>query len=139
LVISCVLSRTWSATFRYDVAYLRSGGLGRADWIGCAASLHSRARSRAAGCRLAKFRSWARSPFYHVRHRRGGDLLRLIARHVSLTRDQVRGDSGDFRQTKQPYNQALQRTIPVLNEKGTELSTILGSRPAIPLPAYEFN
>jgi oligopeptide/dipeptide ABC transporter ATP-binding protein len=31
----------------------------------------------------------------------------------------------------QPYNQALQRTIPVLNEKGTELSTILGSRPDV--------
>ena len=34
-----------------------------------------------------------------------------------------------FYQPKHPYNQALQRAIPALNEKGTELSTIPGSPP----------
>ena len=34
-----------------------------------------------------------------------------------------------FYQPKHPYNQALQRAIPALNERGTELSTIPGSPP----------
>ena len=37
---------TRSATLRDNVAYLCSGGVGRADRIDCAASLHSRSRSR---------------------------------------------------------------------------------------------
>jgi oligopeptide transport system ATP-binding protein len=36
-----------------------------------------------------------------------------------------------FYQPKHPYTQALQRAIPALNEKGTELSTIPGSPPDV--------
>jgi oligopeptide transport system ATP-binding protein len=36
-----------------------------------------------------------------------------------------------FYQPKHPYSQALQRAIPALNEKGTELSTIPGSPPDV--------
>ncbi len=36
-----------------------------------------------------------------------------------------------FYQPKHPYNQALQRAIPALNEKGAELSTIPGSPPDV--------
>ena len=39
-----------------------------------------------------------------------------------------------FYQPKHPYNQALQRAIPALNEKGAELSTIPGSPPDISKP-----
>jgi oligopeptide transport system ATP-binding protein len=37
-----------------------------------------------------------------------------------------------FYQPKHPYNQALQRAIPALNEKGAELSTIPGAPPDVP-------
>jgi oligopeptide transport system ATP-binding protein len=36
-----------------------------------------------------------------------------------------------FYQPKHPYNQALQRAIPALNEKGAELSTIPGAPPDV--------
>src|SRR5438552_14410616 len=49
MVVSSALSGGRSAKFREDVAYLGFGGIGRADRIDWAASLHSRPRSRAAG------------------------------------------------------------------------------------------
>ncbi len=39
-----------------------------------------------------------------------------------------------FYQPKHPYNQALQRAIPALNERGTELSTIPGTPPDVSKP-----
>ena len=39
-----------------------------------------------------------------------------------------------FYQPKHPYNQALQRAIPALNERGAELSTIPGSPPDVSKP-----
>ena len=48
-LLAAFCSGTRSAALRNDVAYLCSGGIGRADRVDCAASLHSRPRSRAAG------------------------------------------------------------------------------------------
>src|SRR5438309_1505196 len=44
LVASCLLPSTRSTKLRADVADLCAGGIDCADWIGCAAALHSRAR-----------------------------------------------------------------------------------------------
>jgi oligopeptide/dipeptide ABC transporter ATP-binding protein len=86
------------------VAYLCVGGIDRADRIACVSSLHSRPRSRAAGYRLTKF----------ARERIHGDFLRTEARD--------------------PYNQALQKSIPALHEKGETLHTIPGSPPDLSKP-----
>jgi hypothetical protein len=48
MVAGCVLSRTRSPALRNNVAYLRFGGISRADWLDFVASLHSRPGSRAA-------------------------------------------------------------------------------------------
>src|SRR6266542_170522 len=48
MAAGCVCSGTWSTTPGNDVVDLCTGGIGRADRIAVAASLHSRPRSRAA-------------------------------------------------------------------------------------------
>ncbi len=47
-LLAAFCSRTRSAALRNNVAYLCSGGISRTDWVGFAASLHSRPGSRAA-------------------------------------------------------------------------------------------
>ena len=45
MAIGCVCSGTWSATPGNDVVDLCTGGIGRADRVDFAASVHSRSRS----------------------------------------------------------------------------------------------
>src|SRR5262245_19690940 len=48
MVAGCVRSGTRSAPAGNNVAYLCTGGIGRADWVDCVRSLHSCPRSRSA-------------------------------------------------------------------------------------------
>jgi hypothetical protein len=52
-----------------------------------------------------------------VRHRRGSDLLRLNARHVSLTRDHVGGDGDDSRQPKASLQSGAAKSDSGLEQK----------------------
>src|SRR6266487_4930832 len=108
MVISCVLSSTRSAAFRDNVADLCSGSIDCPDWIACVPSVHSRPRSRAAGRYLAKI-----APDRMVE---------------SASIDQI------FCEPKHPHNQALQKSIPALHEKGDTLYTIPGSPPDLSKP-----
>ncbi len=57
MVVSSALSGGRSAKFREDVAYLGFGGIGRADRIDWAASLHSRPRSHSTAAKMAALQS----------------------------------------------------------------------------------